>query len=108
VEHHAADDGPGALGSSLPGGAPDQEVERYRLLQRLGGHLSKIKEKRRMPLVLSLLHGYTVPEIAAILDVSFDAAKKRLLRGRRDLLGRLKRDPYCREMLKEVGIGMKR
>ena len=81
---------------------PDDLTERYRLMKVMAGHFGAIRPKRRLPLVLSILHGYTVPEVAAILDISFDAAKKRLHRGRQDLLRRLRKDPYCLKALKEM------
>ena len=37
------------------------------------------------------------------LRITCDAAKKRVQRGRRELIGRLKKDPYCREALCEMG-----
>ncbi|MBW2533773.1 MAG: sigma-70 family RNA polymerase sigma factor [Deltaproteobacteria bacterium] len=81
---------------------PDRELDRQRLLERLSGHFAAIKPIHRMPLVLSMLHGYTVPEIAAMLDIRFEAAKKRLQRGRRELLARVRKDPRCREALLEM------
>ena len=88
-----------------PAGLPgtDERSERARLMRRLAGHFASLTPALRLPLVLALLHGYTVPEIAVILDISFEAAKKRLFRGRRELLGLLQRDPYCREILEEMG-----
>ena len=80
---------------------PERALEQRQLLGRLAAHFAAIKPKRRLPLVLSVLHGYSVPEIAALLDISFDAAKKRLQRGRRDLTARLKRDPRCRDAIRE-------
>lgn len=87
-----------------PGAAPrpDHELERYRLFEHLSSHFAAIPPKRRLPLVLSLFQGYTVPEIAAMLDLSFDTAKMRLRRGRRDLMRRLKNDPYCEEAIREL------
>jgi RNA polymerase sigma-70 factor (ECF subfamily) len=82
---------------------PDRELERYRLMERLAEHFAAIKPKRRIPLMLAVAHSYTVPEIAAMLDIGCEAAKKRLQRGRRELIGRLKKDPYCREVLCEMG-----
>ena len=73
---------------------PDEEMEKFRLFERLSRHFAAISPNRRMPLVLSLYQGYTVPEIAALLDVSFDTAKMRLRRGRSDLLKRIKNDLY--------------
>ncbi len=81
---------------------PDEEVEKHRLLKRLSRHFASISPKRRLPLVLSLYQGYTVPEIAALLDVSFDTAKMRLRRGRSDLLKRIKHDAYCAEAIREL------
>lgn len=81
---------------------PERALEQRQLMRRLAVHFAAIKPKRRLPLVLSVLHGYTVPEIAAILGISFDAAKKRLQRGRQDLTRRLKRDPHCRDAIREL------
>jgi RNA polymerase sigma-70 factor (ECF subfamily) len=81
---------------------PDVELERHRLFDRLSDHFHAIKPDRRLPLILSLLQGYSVPEIAAILDLSLDTAKMRLRRGRSDLLARLKRDPQCGEAIREL------
>jgi RNA polymerase sigma-70 factor (ECF subfamily) len=80
---------------------PEQALERRQLLARLASHFAAIRPKRRLPLVLAVLHGYSVPEIAAMLSISFDAAKKRLQRGRSDLTGRLKRDPRLRDAIQE-------
>ena len=81
---------------------PDVELARHRLFARLTGHFQAIKTDRRLPLVLSMLQGYSVPEIAAILDLSLDTAKMRLRRGRRDLLERLTNDTHCGEALREL------
>jgi RNA polymerase sigma-70 factor (ECF subfamily) len=81
---------------------PDEEVEKHRLLRRLSMHFASISPNRRLPLVLSLYQGYTVPEIAALLDLSFDTAKMRLRRGRSDLLKRIKKDAYCAEAIREL------
>jgi RNA polymerase sigma-70 factor (ECF subfamily) len=81
---------------------PEAELDRRQLFERLAGHISAIKQSRRYPLVLSVLHGYSVPEIAALLDLSYDAAKKRLQRGRADLMSRLERDRVCRQAIREL------
>ncbi len=81
---------------------PDEEMEKYRLFERLSRHFAAISPNRRVPLILSLYQGYTVPEIAALLDVSFDTAKMRLRRGRSDLLKRIKKDAYCAEAIREL------
>ncbi len=81
---------------------PDQQVARQEVLDLLTRHLHRLKPAQRIPLVLHLLHGYTAPEIAVMLDLRLEATKKRLLRGRRMLLRSLKRDPSCLAMLGEV------
>jgi RNA polymerase sigma-70 factor, ECF subfamily len=102
-------DDPGALASldevvrHSAADGPEMALERGRLFTRLARHFAAIRVERRLPLVLSILHGYSVPEVAAILDVSLDTAKMRLRRGRADLLARLKADPPCAEALKELG-----
>ena len=72
---------------------PDRCCERSRLLDLLAQELGKLKPDQRLPLVLHMLHGYTVPEISAMLEISFEATKKRLQRGRKSLMIRLRRDP---------------
>ncbi len=81
---------------------PDRSCARSRLFDLLALELGKLKPDQRLPVVLHMLHGYTVPEIAAMLEISFEAAKKRLQRGRRALIARLQRHPACRELLQEV------
>ncbi len=82
---------------------PDQELQRQRVLRQLATHFSRLRPRQRLPLVLSMVHGYTVPEIAQMLDLGTEATKKRILRGRRNLLRRVSRDPVCREAVKEYG-----
>jgi RNA polymerase sigma-70 factor (ECF subfamily) len=82
---------------------PDRETETRRLLDRVAAHMKGIALKNRMALILSLVHGYTVSEIASALGCSIEAAKKRLQRGRLALDKRLERDPLCQEMIQEAG-----
>jgi len=86
------------------GGAarPDRSLDGRQLFDRLSYHLLALKPNQRLPLILSLVQGYSVPEVAAILELSFEATKKRILRGRRALEKRLRRDPRCRELLGEM------
>lgn len=80
---------------------PEQAAERTQLLQHLSEHLTAITLDRRLPVVMALAHGYTAPEIAKLLDISLEAAKKRLQRGRQELLNRLKQDPRFRGLALE-------
>jgi RNA polymerase sigma-70 factor, ECF subfamily len=81
--------------------APDREIDRYRLIQRLSHHFMALAPKYRIPLVLMLAHNYQIPEIAGMLDISCEAAKKRIQRGRAQLIARLERDPVCRSEVME-------
>jgi RNA polymerase sigma factor (sigma-70 family) len=80
---------------------PSEEVDRSRLMARLSNHIQRLKPAQRLPVVLSLVHGYTAPEIAAMLDLSFEATKKQIQRGKQDLQERVRRDPACRSLLPE-------
>ncbi|MCP4679989.1 MAG: sigma-70 family RNA polymerase sigma factor [Deltaproteobacteria bacterium] len=81
----------------------DRQIERQRLFEKLTGHFAKVPSARRLPLILSMVHGYSVDEISAITDVGYEAVRKRLWRGRKELLHSVSKDPYCVEVLKELG-----
>jgi RNA polymerase sigma-70 factor, ECF subfamily len=83
--------------------AADARAESRRLGLRLAHHLGFIKPKHREAIVLSLVQGCSVSEIAMIVGCNIETAKKRLLRGRQELAARLRRDPFCREMIEEMG-----
>ncbi len=78
---------------------PSDEVDRARLMARLAKHIGRLKAAYRLPVVLSLVHGYTAPEIAAMLDLSFEATKKQMQRGKLDLQERVRRDPTCASLM---------
>lgn len=80
---------------------PESEVARAELLGRLSEHFNKLKPGQRLPLVLHLVHGYTVAEVAAIMDIKLEATRKRLLRGKKELVRRVSKDPHCRVVLLE-------
>lgn len=83
---------------------PDQRAEERRVFETLARHLSAITLKNRVALILAVVHGYSVTEIAAAEGCNIEAAKKRLQRGRMELGNRLRKDPYLKEILNEVGI----
>jgi RNA polymerase sigma-70 factor (ECF subfamily) len=72
---------------SAPSGA--DEAFRY---QELYAALESLQCNERSALLLHYMQGYTVKEIAAILDASQDAVKQYLSRGRRHLRGLLATD----------------
>ncbi len=81
----------------------DRQVERRRLFKRLTDHFARIPSIRRLPLILSMVHGYSVEEIAAIVDIGYEATRKRLFFGRKELLKSVSKDSYCVEVLKGMG-----
>ncbi|MCP4604943.1 MAG: RNA polymerase sigma factor [Proteobacteria bacterium] len=81
---------------------PERKLEGQRLLERLTQHLSTIRPKKRIALVLSIAYGYTCQEAAELMDCSLETAKKRLQHGRRELLSRLHKDRYLSQALKEI------
>jgi RNA polymerase sigma-70 factor (ECF subfamily) len=85
-----------------PGDNTAARAEQTRAMRRLARHLSGIKPEWRLPLVLVLQHGYSVPELAVILGLRFETAKKRLYRGRLELVRRLRDDPYFQALSREL------
>lgn len=81
--------------------SPEGEVARAEILERLAVHFGKLKPGQRLPLVLHLVHGYTVAEVAAIMGIRLEATRKRLLRGKKELVRRVGKDPGCRRVLVE-------
>ncbi len=84
--------------------APDKKTDERRLLDRVAVHMRTVKLKNRAPLVLAMVHGYSVVEIADAVGCNVETAKKRLQRGRLELMGRLCRDPYCMKLVEEGGL----
>lgn len=81
---------------------PDRVLEGRRVTDALSSHLSHIRPKKRMALVLSVAYGYSVSEIATMVGCTVETAKKRLQHGRRELLDRLRKDPYLSGVLQEI------
>lgn len=84
------------------GSWPDKGADQRRIMEQLAGHFERLKPHFRLPLVLFVLQGYTVPEIAEMMDENLHTTKKRVLRGRRKLVKQLRHDPVCREAMREL------
>ena len=84
--------------------APDLEFEGRKLSESLRLHLERIRPNKRIALMLSVAYGYSVTEIAAMTDCTVETAKKRLQHGRRELLSRIRKDPYLARVLEERGL----
>ncbi len=81
---------------------PESRLEGQRMIERLATHLATIRPKKRYALVLSAAYGYTSSEAGDLMGCSSETAKKRLQHGRRELLSRMRKDPYLCQVLKEI------
>jgi RNA polymerase sigma-70 factor (ECF subfamily) len=84
-------------------GAPDDGWERRRLGEALRLQLLRIRPRKRVAVMLAVAYGYSVAEIAALTDCSVESAKKRLQHGRRELMARVRKDPFLSSLLEERG-----
>ncbi len=75
------------------GGGMGPLLEHREALRRLWELLDQVVDRRRVVFVLHEVEGYTLPEAAALLDISVTAAKKRVWRARRDLAKLANGDP---------------
>lgn len=93
---------PGAAGSS----APDSASHRTFLLRRrLAAHLQELSADRRAAIVLHLVHGYSVEEIAQMQGAPSNTIRDRLQVGRKQLRKALLKDPSLQELMTKEGLG---
>ena len=81
---------------------PERQLQGQRLLEKLSYHLSFIRPKKRIALILNAAFGYTAPEIAEITGCTPDTAKKRLQHGRREMLSRINHDLCLKQIIRET------
>jgi len=82
---------------------PAEEVERIDKLRRLMEILDMIKPEYRIACVLYYIESRPVPEIASMVGASENAVRLRILRGRRALRKRARKDPVLAEWLAGLG-----
>lgn len=75
------------------GAGPEQVAAAREALQRVEALLGELRPKRRAAFVLHVLEGYSMDEVAAILNASTAAVKVRVHDARRYIEKRLKREP---------------
>jgi RNA polymerase sigma-70 factor (ECF subfamily) len=71
--------------------------------RRLYEHLDAIDAKQRITLVLYVIEGHSVDEIAAMMDSGKAATRSRILWARRKLMKRLRKDPHFAGVELELG-----
>lgn len=81
---------------------PHAEAVRRVLQRRLVVHLARLGEDRRTAVVLKLVHGYSVEEIAEVVDASVNTVKDRLRVGRAKLRDLVRKDPQLRDFVREI------
>jgi RNA polymerase sigma-70 factor (ECF subfamily) len=78
--------------------AHEAALDERRLSERLEVHLRALSPKNRIALVLHVVEGKPVSEVAALMDATVAATKTRTFLGRRALLRRVKGDRVLSEL----------
>jgi RNA polymerase sigma-70 factor, ECF subfamily len=78
--------------TSVPSALPVPFAARQ-ALERIRSHLASINKKHAWTFLLHDAYGYSLTEIAQIMDTSVSAAQSRLVRGRREVHKRIGADP---------------
>jgi RNA polymerase sigma-70 factor, ECF subfamily len=86
--------------SGPPVSSPAGSVAGRQALERICGELVRMDQTRAWAFVLHDVHGYDLKEISEIMGSSLSAAQSRLVRGRRELHERIRRDPALARFLR--------
>ena len=78
-------------------GDAERDASLRQQIRAVQSHLAEMSPKKAMVLVLHDVLGHELAECAVMLGISASAAQSRLVRGRRDLLGRLGESGQVRE-----------
>lgn len=84
----------GALDAVDPGAGPEQQVVAQRAVERVQAALEALNEDQRLLVLLHLVDGYSLPELAATLDVPIGTLKSRLHRAKAHLKDQLGMEPF--------------
>ena len=82
---------------------PVARLESRGTLRRLEHILEQLTAKRRIAFLLYEVEGHTLPEVAALLDISLAAAKKRVMGAHQELRERTTSDPVLRAAFARKG-----
>ena len=83
------DDDVGAPATLAQDPRPDRWADEAQRLNRLAAAIDALPERRRRPLQL-YLQGFTIPEVAELCELTFDAGRKLVYRGLAEIKQRLK------------------
>lgn len=82
--------------------APEGRIHRRFLRHRLAALLGKLSEERRTAAMLHWVHGYTVAEIAELVDAPVNTVRDRLQVGKRQMRNALLKDAALSEWARSV------
>ncbi len=85
--------------------SPDQALEQRCVIDRLHHHLSRLSPKTRAALLLHVVDGRPMAEVAALMDATVAATKTRVFLGRRSLLQWIQRDKALLELIEASPVG---
>jgi len=80
----------------------DAEVDRSEIRKRIEHALGALSLERRMVVTLRLMLGYSVAEVAEMMETSQVTVRNRLFLARKDLRRRMRKDPVLRDWMAEV------
>jgi len=83
---------------------PRDAFSEVHLRQHVATLLGKLNPERRAAVVLRLVHGYSVGEIAELTGVGYDTVRDRLRVGRKALRALVHKDPLLRAWAEERGL----
>jgi RNA polymerase sigma-70 factor, ECF subfamily len=83
-------------------GDGERDASARQQIRAVQGHLAAMSPKKAMVLVLHDVLGHELADISVMLGISVSAAQSRLVRGRRELLGRLGASGHAQEEQSDV------
>ena len=87
--------------TATPGRLDDQADARRRLA-RLHHHLDAIAPEKRIAFILHVIDGRPVAEVATLMAATETATRTRVMRARRALIARLRRDPVMADLVEAL------
>jgi RNA polymerase sigma-70 factor (ECF subfamily) len=73
--------------------SPEVDERRRRITRRLYAHLDHVEPRKRIALLLHVVEGLPLADVAALMGASLTATKSRVFWARRALLRSMRRDP---------------
>ena len=92
----------GDVAETLQTNGPTSTIDLREALKKVADHLMAISADRAWAFVLHDVCGYSLEELSHICGISAAAAQSRLVRGRRELHGRIEKDAGLAEILERA------